>query len=97
MLSKSEKRQQTCVLSQGGLEKLTTDTLKNHSKMNNDKIFCDYVLVIMKASGLFVRRYFPTYEQMEDYSIYLQFSPNVEKAWGIHRKNRKLVRCFTLG
>ena len=61
------------------------------------KLFCDYVLVIMKASGVFVRRYFPTYEQMEDYSIYLQFTPNVKKAWGMRRKNRKLVRCFTLG
>ncbi len=51
----------------------------------------------MKSSGLFVRRYFPTYEKMEDYSIYLQFTPNVKKAWGMRMKNRKWVRCFTLG
>lgn len=62
-----------------------------------DKIFCNYVLVIMKASGLFVRRYFLTYEDMEDYSIYLQFTPNVKAAWGMHKKNHKWVRCFTLG
>lgn len=62
-----------------------------------DRLFCDYVLIIRKASGLYVRRYFPTFEQMEDYSIYLQFTPNVKKAWGMRKKNHKLVRCFTLG
>lgn len=51
-----------------------------------DKLFCEYVLVINKASGIYVRRYFDTFEQMEDYSIYLQFSPNVKKAWGMHKK-----------
>jgi len=62
-----------------------------------DRLFCKNVLVIRKASGLYVRRYFLTFEEMEDYSIYLQFTPNVKAAWGMHKKNHKLVRCFTLG
>ncbi len=47
-----------------------------------DRLFCKYVLVINKASGIYVRRYFDTFDQMEDFSIYLQFTPNVNKAWG---------------
>ncbi len=62
-----------------------------------DRLFCKYVLVINKASGIYVRRYFDTFDQMEDFSIYLQFTPNVNKAWGMHKKNHRWVRCFTLG
>ena len=61
-----------------------------------NKMFCDYVLVILKASGVFSRRYFETYGEMEDYAIYLQFSPNVKKARGLHRKNHRWVSCFRL-
>lgn len=50
----------------------------------------------MKASGLFVRRYFLTYDDMEDYAIYLQFTPNVVCAKGVTKKNKKLVTLFTL-
>ena len=31
-----------------------------------DRLLCDYVLIIRKASGLYVRRYFLTFEQMEE-------------------------------
>lgn len=62
-----------------------------------DRLLCDYVLIIRKASGFYVRRYFPNFEQMEDYAIYLQFSPNIKKAWGMHKNNHRWVRCFTLG
>jgi hypothetical protein len=62
-----------------------------------NRLFCDYVLVIRKASGIFVRRYFDTFAQMEDYSIYLQFTPNVTNACGMHKKHGRWVRCFTLG
>jgi hypothetical protein len=67
-------------------------------KMENllDRLFCNYVLVINKASGIYVRRYFDTFDQMEDYAIYLQFTPNVKKAWGMCKNNHRWVRCFTL-
>lgn len=61
-----------------------------------DRLFCNYVLIIRKASGFYVRRYFPTFEQMEDYSIYLQFTPNVKAAWGMHKTRCRWIRCLTL-
>lgn len=61
------------------------------------RMFCDIVLVIMKSSGVFSRRYFWSYEDMEDYAIYLQFSPNIKKAKGLYRKNGRWVTYFTLG
>ena len=64
--------------------------------MNDYKIFCNYVLLIMKPSGFITRRYFESYDEIYDYSIYLQFSPNVVYAKGLERSRKKWKTLFNI-
>lgn len=67
------------------------------SSIKMKRLFCNYALVIMHSSGVFFKRYFMTYDDMDDYAIYLQFTPVVKKAWALEKKKKRWVRCFTLG
>ena len=71
-------------------------SIEDYIENSLKRMFAKYILLVMKPSGIIFRRYFWYYEDMEDYSIMCQFTPNVVYAKGLTKKDKKLVTLFTI-